>query len=404
MSEKFDNSISTKELCREYVWYQNTFSSIIQNACDEFFGQNFKFNLIGISQNISYLTDNEGCFVTKARINNDYEIFFRLTGQAVKVILDRILGESKYKFNLNKISELESKIINRFNAELFKVFKQNINSPNPKELKRENYDTIHLTFLLQEVDEYSKKSGKVIVTLPKVLLNPELINSSHETYTDDDFPDSETIVKILVGSTKFSLYNLKNLENDDIVVFDNSNIEELKLETKSTTLNVNINPNMELLISEEINEGDDNMADSQNIWDNIEVEINAEFDAVKIALGELKDIENGLVVDLASLYDNNVTLKVEGKAIASGTLVIVNDRYGVKINNVIAQEGRNNNIEEEQSNEEVYDEENLEEEYSGENEEYDDSDNEEYNETEEQNEEGDEEFDYSDFELEDDNL
>lgn len=31
-------------------------------------------------------------------------------------------------------------------------------------------------------------------------------------------------------------------------------------------------------------------------------------------------------------------MKVEGKPIASGSLVIVNDRYGVKINNVIAQE------------------------------------------------------------------
>ena len=39
------------------------------------------------------------------------------------------------------------------------------------------------------------------------------------------------------------------------------------------------------------------------------------------------------------MYDNNVTLKVEGKPIASGSLVIVNDRYGVKIDNVIADGG-----------------------------------------------------------------
>ena len=47
--------------------------------------------------------------------------------------------------------------------------------------------------------------------------------------------------------------------------------------------------------------------------DSIEVDMYAEFDAVKIKLGELKDIEEGLVVDLTSLYDNKVTLKVEGE-------------------------------------------------------------------------------------------
>ena len=156
---------------------------------------------------------------------------------------------------------------------------------------------------------------------------------------------------------------------------------------------------MDILITETTN-GGDNMGDThQNIWDSIEVEMSAEFDAVKITLGELKDIEEGLVVDLTSLYDNNVTLKVEGKSIASGSLVIVNDRYGVKINNVIA-DGRNSMparkaVSNNQGGELPA------EETENEAEENTNLSNEEENFN---NENSEEEFDYSDFELEDENI
>ena len=125
----------------------------------------------------------------------------------------------------------------------------------------------------------------------------------------------------------------------------------------------------------------------------------AEFDAVKIKLGELKDIEEGLVVDLTSLYDNKVTLKVEGKPIASGSLVIINDRYGVKVDNVIAQTGGVS------SSGQTF--ENSEEDYSqnqNPEDEYENSGSEEQGEDSLPQGEEDEEFDYSDFELEDENI
>ena len=127
--------------------------------------------------------------------------------------------------------------------------------------------------------------------------------------------------------------------------------------------------------------------------------MSAEFDAVKITLGELKNIENGLVVDLTSLYDNNVTLKVEGNPIASGNLVIVNDRYGVKINQILTNDAK------QEKAPAAAETENAEESYSneGEYEENSEENEEEYNESSEEGSE-DEEFDYSDFELEDENI
>lgn len=394
MEDRLQNSISTDQLYKEYHWYQNVFPSIIQESYDEFFNPEFKLELIGVSKNINCLIDNESCFVTKVRIDHEYDMYFRLTDKAIALILNKALGESKNKFNINKISELEAKVITSFNDFMFGNIKRVLNPPPQNEIKRVNFDLIHLTFIIKEVEEYNQRAGKVIVTLPLSLLHPEVVTSSGEKFNETNFPNTDTYAKVFVGKTKFSLYDLKHLENDDVVVFENSDIEKLTLTINGQDLAVSLNPNMDLLIPED-NDGGEIMSNTQqNIWDSIEVEMYAEFDAVKISLGELKNIEDGLVVDLTSLYDNNVTLKVEGKPIASGSLVIVNDRYGVKINNVIADSGeapmprasRRAEAEVPQQEERVqYQEEapQVQESYSG-------SD--------------DEEFDYSDFELEDENI
>ena len=237
------------------------------------------------------------------------------------------------------MSELEAKIITSFNSSLYDALKDELLTPQATELKRSDFNVINLTFIIRNKEELDKTAGKIIITLPESLLDPDDIEPAGDKFSNENFPNSETLAKILVGKTKFSLYDLKHLENEDVVVFEDSNIKQLKLSIDDTEMDVNISPNMELLIPDIENEGDEDMGEThKNIWDSIEVEMYAEFDSVKITLGELKNIEDGLVVDLTSLYDNNVTLKVEGKPIASGSLVIVNDRYGVKINNVIAQE------------------------------------------------------------------
>ena len=98
MEDKLQNSISTKQLFKEYNWFQNVFPAMIQESYDEFFNPNFKLELIGISKNINCLMDNESCFVTKIRIDEEYDMFFRLTDKAIAIILNKVLGESKNKF------------------------------------------------------------------------------------------------------------------------------------------------------------------------------------------------------------------------------------------------------------------------------------------------------------------
>ena len=389
MSTQTLNSIASKELYTQYNWYKNTFPPIVQQSCDEFFLPGFTFDLIGISKNINALMDKDSYFVTKIRIDKQYDMFFRSSEKAIALILERALGKANRSFNLNRMTDLEAKIITSFNDYMFNMTSKLLSPPPPTELRRTNFDVIHLTFLIKDVE--AKKFGKFIVSLPAALVNADIVTPKGEKFDNTTFKTSTLDVKIKIGSTRFTMHDLKNLDVEDMVIFDNSNTKKMLLVIDDYEKEIKLNPNLGLITPID-NNGGDNMEANNNLWDSIEVEMNAEFDPVKITLGELKSIEDGLVVDLTSIYDNKVTLKVEDKIIARGELVIVNDRYGVKIDEVVAQQ----KAEAPQADNDFMPQEDNMPEASFE-----------ANEPEEHEpaaDQQDEEFDYSDFELDDEDI
>ena len=350
--------------------------------------------------------DKDAYFVTKVRIDKLHDMFFRTSEKAVAIILDKILGKTNSRFNLNKLTDLEAKIITSFNDFMFNSLSQFLNPAQPS-LKRTNFDVIHLTFLIK--DTSTGKVAKLIISLPEELLTPDEVISEEEKFGPEDFPTSIINAIVKVGSTRTKLIDVKNIDIDDIVVLDNSNTSRMVLKLNEYEEDINLNPNLGLVVPVDNDGGNIEMAgEITNLWDSIEVEMDAQFDSVKITLGELKNIEKGLVVDLTSIYDNKVTLSVENKPIAKGELVIVNDRYGVKIEEVIANSQKTNSEEEIEGPQEEFDE----------NEEHPQSDDDFGDETmdfdenseqhQEENEEGEhsdeDEFDYSDFELEDEDI
>lgn len=99
---------------------------------------------------------------------------------------------------------------------------------------------------------------------------------------------------------------------------------------------------------------------------------------------------------MTSIYNNKVTLSVENKPIARGELVIVNDRYGVKIEEVVAKAPK-----QKASDETVQSEDDFAEVPMGDNEPVE---NTQYQEEHTGIPDEEEEFDYSDFELEDEDI
>lgn len=391
------NSIDYKELYAQYNWFSNAYPPVVQASSDEFFLPGLKFILIGISKNINTLMDKDAYFVTKIRIDKLHDMFFRTSEKAIGIILDRALGKPNSRFNLNKLTDLEAKIITAFNDYMFNATSQFLTQAPPS-LKRTNFDVVHLTFLVKDVD--TNAVAKFIITLPDELLAPEVVTSQSDKFDYGDFSSSVIDVAVKVGSTKFKLIDIKNIDVDDIVVFDNSDTKHMVLKFKDYETDININPNLGLVMPVDNDGGNEEMAgENTNLWDSIEVEMDAQFDTVKITLGELKSIEKGLVVDLTSIYDNKVTLSVENKPIARGELVIVNDRYGVKIDEVIAKTPKAENAAPEVAQNELVPE--------GQGADFDDSNMEFQEETPAapaQNTDEEDEFDYSDFELEDEDI
>lgn len=332
MSTQSTNIVG-KNLMYQFDWFQKTFPPVLQEVFDEFFAEDFTFTLLGVCKNVNSLVDKDAYFVTKIKIDKQHDVFFRLSETAVKLVLDKSLGRSNGVFDLAKLTELETKIITTFNDTLYRAVLKHI-QPVPPTITRTNFDVVFMTFAL--TDNETGRAGRFVVALPDVLISPEEIQETFD-YPIEHFEKSLIPVRLMIGRTVFKLYDVKNLEVDDMVIFENSNVEKMRLYFKDYEVDVLIKPRMELIvhIDDDGGLGMPNDVDI-NIWDSIEVEMVANFDAVDITLGELKKIQAGMVVDLVSVYKNRVTLTVEDKPIASGELVIVNDKYGVKITEVHA--------------------------------------------------------------------
>ena len=329
------------ELNSQFAWFKSTFEMPVQQACDEFFDPGFEFKMVGVSENMNVLTQGVSFFVTKISLDEKNDVFIRISQEAIQVILDKCLGKSSKRFELSNISDLEAKIITTFNEFLYSKIAGNIDKT-----KLEKHPvTINLSYFLRNMS--SDESARFVVSFPKSVLAPEMLPPipDEKRINEMVFKDCPVEVTIKVGSTFFSVNDVKNLEVDDVVVFDNSNAREMTLITDNIIQKFGVNPNREIIIpmddedgSEENDEGEEDMDTSSitNLWDSLQVEMSAEFEKIRVSLGELKNIQEGLVVDISSVYNNKVSLKVGDQVVAEGELVIVNDRYGVKVAKVTA--------------------------------------------------------------------
>ena len=194
--------------------------------------------------------------------------------------------------------------------------------------------------------------------MPKDILSPQSIEQKPDRFTDMDFAHSPVEVNLLLGTTVFPLAEIKKLDVGDIVLFENSSSSEMTLICENIVQKFKVKPNIKIIEPYDVSGGNEMDNTNTNLWDSIQVDMSAEFDKVKLTLGELKSIEEGLIVDLCSVYDNKISLKVGGKTVAAGELVIINDRFGVRIeavNSTEEQVVQPQAQEEEESSEEDFD-------------------------------------------------
>lgn len=346
--EKTDKDIKTSlpsEIYSQFNWFKENFEPPVQEASDEFFDPGFEYKLVGVSENMNVLTQNESFFVTKVQLDEKNDVFIRVSQNAIKVILDKILGKSNKKFDLSNISDLEAKIITTFNEFVYSKVSAKIDKTklNKKPI------TVNLSYFLRNIA--SDESARFVLSFPKASLAPEMLPPIPDEKRIDEmiFKDCMVDVRVKVGSTKFAVNDIKKLAIGDIVVFDNSDGKTMVLYYNNIIQQFMLQQNDAIVLDDV--ENDDTAGDEGEgkmdttsitaLWDSLQIEMSAEFEVIKISLGDLKNIQEGLVVDVSSVYNNKVSLKVGEQIVAEGELVIVNDRYGVKVTNVTADQYKN---------------------------------------------------------------
>ena len=329
------DSIFSDEIYKYFSWYDSIFTPIVKNCSSEFFYDGFEYKLESISTNMNVLSQNDTFFVTKVKINSKNDVYIRISQDAINVILDKVLGKNNKRFDLTEVSELEARVITAFNDYLYEALAPNFTI----EPHRRYNEILHLTYFVKS--PISESAAKFIITVPKDILTPKEPDKKPPRFTDMDFSSCPAEVNLFLGRTTFPLAEIKKLDVGDIVLFENSSSSEMTLICENIIQKFKVKPNEKIIEPYDVSGGNNMDNTNTNLWDSIQVDMSAEFDKVKLTLGELKSIEEGLIVDLCSVYDNNVTLKVGGKEVAAGDLVIINDRFGVKIKTVSDSNGEN---------------------------------------------------------------
>lgn len=288
------------------------------------------------------LTVNTDFFSSQIKVENHSPIVIRLSKKFAGTILSTVLEDDSQnrRFKLSTLTKLETKLLNNFSEFLYKKIDTILRPSKEVKFTDDSLKNINFLFLIQIKN---KGSSRIMLSIPtdRLILN-ELVKE--ESFSDEDFITSNTLVKIKAGSSKITLDELKNLSKDDIILLENSKSTSLKLISGDLTLDFNVKADPSIILNiddeDEIEENirieENEVTMSKNLWDDIQIEISAEFDKVKMTIGELKQITKGQVVDLGSVFNHQISLYVENKKIAKGELVIINDRYAVKLNEILS--------------------------------------------------------------------
>ncbi len=318
---------------------------VIIEACQSFWEKDIKAHVLALNdfealrnEKLVYSVD---FFTSQIKVENHKPVVIRLAREFIENILDSILKSKGEKFDLTKLTELEVRILNAFCELLYKKLDEILVDTKNIKTNEKNIKNINFVFL---INDNEKNISKIVLSIPSERINFEPLKKI-VAFNDTDFLQISTEVKLNLGSSKITFNELNTLIKGDIIVLENSSANKMTLtsgdyeKTFSTKIKDSLIKKIEDIEiedndNENITQNFNEVTMDKNVWDDIQIEINAEFEKVKMTLGELKQISQGQIVDLGSILENEISLFVEDKKVAKGELIIINDRYGVRLNEI----------------------------------------------------------------------
>jgi len=287
----------------------------------------------------------------------------RLSDSACDVLLERVLGSLATPFSFKQLSPLEGTILNEFSRDVLTCLKKELLKKSAKVFSS---PTVHLIWVIQPEPLALPPSesatgvitpailadfpvGKIIFSVPFSALKHWNGNSSlipTEAIPDPFFYHVQTVLPIYLGSTKVQLAELEQLEPEDLIILENSQLGRMALIDPASGQKVpflaEIHHPQRITIpytQEFASMEAQSHSAKQSLWDNLMIEVDASFEPIKLPLKQLKQMTEGLVIEMGDLVHNRIALQVEGKTLAWGELLIVGDKFAVRVSEIIPNPG-----------------------------------------------------------------
>ena len=327
----------------DFINFWQKLTEVLKDAIERYWEKEIALSFFAINDFINirdeFFVKNIDLFSSKITVDHHKPIIIRLDNDFVNNFLVETLESKSENLDLKKLTPLEVKILNNFCEYLYRQIQELLISPKQAKLSEKSEKNINIIFLLSNKEDCV---SKIMFSIPQDRIS--MLELKHKiAFSDEDFINSVAYVKIRAGYTKLTLEELQNLSKDDIVVLDDSNINRLTLVSGDVEKSFKVEVDESLILKldsdkENAEESEYEVKMEKNLWDDIQIELSAEFSKVKMTIGELKQITRGQIVDLGSVFDNEISLYIENKKVAKGELLIINDKYAVRLNEVLSSD------------------------------------------------------------------
>jgi len=309
----------------------------LHDVIQQFFGLKVRTKIVGFLLDLDL---NNWVGIAASWQHNNQNGQIRIDSNLTQYFLERAFGESSVNrpFSIKKVTQLELGVLQSFLMNLEVKMKEfwEIDSKHPYLL-----DMIYLVWLV-ESDE--GQIGRIAFGMPAsfkpkrvpVTQGNDVIDINKLANTGIKVP-----IKMYVGKTNLTLKDIRSLEKDDLVVFEDSDIERfywhlgeigLVLPEDDHPVFIRDIDNIEDLAEDMMKPLHNN---DEDMLSSLPLELSAEFQKVLIPLKQVLDLKAGGVLPLGSVLDSELILTAQGKPVAKGDLVIVGNQFGMRITDIL---------------------------------------------------------------------
>lgn len=369
-------------------------------ATQEFWHNHLNLHFVGLLPNAeTYFLPGESLFVSQYPLPGHPDVYFevRLSELGCRWLLETSLGEAESvdaipaNQLLSRLTPLESTILENWCHQLFSDCGSALPLPAPESLASTT-STLDFLWVMSVTPEDSstvkgehnpltddQDYGKLILRVPKSYLRYYLAanQTDHPPKENTAAATMPALEKALptvllgLGHTRLPLDDLQALEIGDVLLLEDSHYPKVTISLPGQpdsaftarlalppatlaqqTLHLQRSPDQGYeaeysLPSPELTEKEatpmaappTESTPQQAFWNQLHIDVHACFEPVRIPLNDLQQLSQGLIMEVGDLTDNQIRLQVDDNTIATGELVIVGDKFGVRITHVAAEGG-----------------------------------------------------------------